>query len=60
MVKNLVQMCNDLKINVIAEMVEEEQQAELLRNLGVGYAQGYLFAKPSPKPEYNNDKATAP
>ena len=56
MVKNLVQMCRDLKIKVIAEMIEEEQQAERMRSLGVHYGQGYLFAKPSAKPEYENKR----
>ena len=52
MVKNLVQMCKDMDIKVIAEFVEEEAQLEVLRNLEVEYGQGYLFGKPAPKPEY--------
>lgn len=52
MVKNLVQMCKDMNIKVIAEFVEEEAQLEVLRNLDVEYGQGYLFGKPAPKPEY--------
>lgn len=54
MVKNLVQMCHDLNIKVIAEMIEEKQQAERMRGLGVHYGQGYLFAKPSARPEYDH------
>ncbi len=52
MVKNLISMCRDLNIQVIAEMVEEEEQLYRLRQLGAEYAQGYLFARPAPKPEY--------
>ena len=51
MVKNLSQMCLDLKINVIAEMIEEELQAEKMVGLGVKYGQGYLFGKAQAKPE---------
>lgn len=62
MVKNLVQMCRDLNINTIAEMIETQEQADRLRGFGVGYGQGYLFAKPQAKPEYENTKRrkTAP
>lgn len=52
MIKNLTQMCKDMNIKVIAEFVEEEAQLEILRNLDVEYGQGYLFGKPTPKPEY--------
>jgi PAS domain S-box-containing protein len=52
MVKNLAQMCKDLKTIVIAEMVESPAQAALLQSLGIEYGQGYLFGKPSGKPEY--------
>ncbi|NCC22139.1 MAG: EAL domain-containing protein [Alphaproteobacteria bacterium] len=52
MVKNLVAMCRDLGIKVVAEMVETEEQVYRLRHIGCHYAQGYLFAKPGPKPEY--------
>lgn len=52
MVKNLVQMCKDLKTSVIVEMIETEEQFALLKSLGVEYGQGYLFGKPTNKPEY--------
>lgn len=52
MVKNLAQMCRDLKIKVIAEFVEEEAQLDMLRSLGVEYVQGYLLGKPALKPDY--------
>lgn len=52
MVKNLVQMCKDMDIKVIAEFVEDAAQLEILRNMDVEYGQGYLFGKPAPKPEY--------
>ncbi|MDB5490219.1 MAG: hypothetical protein JWO78_68, partial [Micavibrio sp.] len=52
MVKNLTQMCKDLKTVVIAEMVESREQATLLQSLGIEFGQGYLFGRPSGKPEY--------
>lgn len=50
MVKNLTQMCADLGVKVIAEFVEDIKQVDVLRELGVGYGQGYLFGKPDPEP----------
>jgi len=50
MLSAMVALCGDLKVGVIAEMVETEQQAGLLRDLGVGFAQGYLYGKPAEEP----------
>jgi EAL domain-containing protein (putative c-di-GMP-specific phosphodiesterase class I) len=33
---------------VIAEWVEDRETAELLREYGVAYGQGYYFGKPAP------------
>ncbi len=52
MVKNLAQMCMDLDIQVIAEFVEELEQIELLKSLGIQYGQGYYFSKPTSQPGY--------
>lgn len=43
-------MCADLEVGVIAEMVETEAQAKLLRELGATHAQGYLYGKPAAAP----------
>ncbi|MDQ1697210.1 MAG: hypothetical protein QOJ03_2563 [Frankiaceae bacterium] len=37
-----------LGIRVVAEGVETADQADLLRNMGVGLAQGYFFGRPAP------------
>jgi hypothetical protein len=37
---------------VISEQIETEQQAEVVRSLGIPYGQGYLFSRPTPKPDY--------
>jgi len=46
LVSALVQMASALNIDAIAEGVETTQQAQMLRVLGCGLAQGYLFARP--------------
>ena len=52
MIKNLVQMCKDLDVGIVAERVENEEEAAALRELGIDYGQGYFFSKPTKKPEY--------
>lgn len=44
--KNIIRLCQDMEINVIAEGVETKEQEEVLRNLGCAWGQGYLFGKP--------------
>lgn len=45
-VKALVGLCLDLDTILIAEGVETVGEAEALRQLGIRYMQGYLFARP--------------
>ncbi|MCZ4271697.1 EAL domain-containing protein [Maritalea porphyrae] len=44
--KSMIDMGKSLNIEVLAEGVETEEQAEILRSLGVDALQGYLYAKP--------------
>lgn len=46
-VKNTVQICNDLGITVIAEGIENKNELNVLRDFGLNLFQGYYFAKPS-------------
>jgi PAS domain S-box-containing protein len=48
MIKNLTQMCHELDVFVVAEMVETEAQAKYLRDIGIDKGQGWLFGKPAP------------
>jgi EAL domain-containing protein (putative c-di-GMP-specific phosphodiesterase class I) len=47
----VVSLGRQLKVSVLAEGVETEEQASILRQLGCDEAQGYLYAKPMPLPE---------
>ncbi len=42
----IVALARALKLPTVAEGVEREEQLSYLRNLGVDYIQGYLFARP--------------
>ncbi|HYM33249.1 MAG TPA: EAL domain-containing protein [Candidatus Cybelea sp.] len=44
--KAMVQLCRDLKVASIGEMVETEETARFIAGLGLQYGQGYLFGKP--------------
>lgn len=45
--KAMAALCNDLGIEVVAEMVEDNASVAFLRQCGVDYGQGYLFGRPS-------------
>jgi len=50
-VKVIVNLAKELNIKTVAEGVENEEQYELLKEIGCDIAQGYLFAKPMPLEE---------
>jgi EAL domain-containing protein (putative c-di-GMP-specific phosphodiesterase class I) len=45
-VRAIVRMCKELETLVIAEGIENAQEASALRELGVRYHQGYWYARP--------------
>ena len=47
--QTILNIARSLKISVVAEGVETELQAVLLRNLGCHIFQGYFFGKPMPE-----------
>ncbi len=46
-VDSVAKMCTALGIRVVAEGVETEGEARALREIGIRYAQGFLFARPA-------------
>jgi diguanylate cyclase (GGDEF)-like protein len=51
-VKTIIDMSKNLNLLTVAEGVEYQEQFEVLKELGVDYFQGYLFAKPLRKEEF--------
>jgi EAL domain-containing protein (putative c-di-GMP-specific phosphodiesterase class I) len=50
LVQHITELCRELKVSTVAEMVETEQTADILRKLGVEFGQGFLYGRPSPEP----------
>ena len=59
-VSHLVELCSSLKLTTIAEFVETEETATILRGLGVDYAQGWLFGKAEAEPRTILQTSSAP
>ncbi len=51
-VSAVIKIAKSMHIETIAEGVEFEGQAEILRNMGCDYVQGYLYGKPMPADEF--------
>ncbi len=50
MIRHLVQLCKELGVSTVAEMVETQAVADVLERAGVDYAQGWLYSQPTPEP----------
>lgn len=50
-VSAVIQIAHDLGRTVVAEGIETEEQAEILKRLGCDFLQGYLFGRPVPAKE---------
>ena len=48
LVQAIVHMARSLRMRVVAEGIEEEAQAQLLREMGCDLGQGYRFSRPLP------------
>jgi EAL domain-containing protein (putative c-di-GMP-specific phosphodiesterase class I) len=54
LVRSLVYMAHDLGLSVVAEGIENEQQGEVIRELGPIKAQGYFYSRPIPPAEFRD------
>jgi EAL domain-containing protein (putative c-di-GMP-specific phosphodiesterase class I)/CheY-like chemotaxis protein len=46
----LISFADEMEMTIVAEGIETPAERDALRELGVPYGQGYLFARPSPLP----------
>lgn len=60
LISHLVDLCTDLKISTVAEMIETEAQSAKLRSMGVTYGQGWLFGKATAEPVLRLPSAGGP
>ncbi|WP_075257732.1 EAL domain-containing protein [Herbaspirillum camelliae] len=58
-VEAIIVMAHRLGMKVIAEGVETMVQAQLLRDAGCEYVQGYLYSRPLPEDDFLNFAASA-
>jgi diguanylate cyclase (GGDEF)-like protein/PAS domain S-box-containing protein len=52
-VSKLIELAHDLGVTVVAEGVEDEEQADILRNLGCDFAQGFVWSPAVPAAEFD-------
>jgi PAS domain S-box-containing protein/diguanylate cyclase (GGDEF)-like protein len=52
LVTTIIELAHSLRMRVVAEGVETEVQADLLRQLHCDWLQGFLLGKPMPSPEF--------
>jgi diguanylate cyclase (GGDEF)-like protein len=57
--RSVIDMARSLRMDVICEGVETEQQLEALVSMGCGLFQGFLFSRPVPVAEFENALASA-
>jgi len=51
-VKGIIALAQSLGLTTIAEGIENEQQKEIVRELGCDIIQGYLISRPVPREEF--------
>lgn len=49
-------LAHHFNLKTVAECVETAEEAELLKNIGVDYLQGYYYAKPLPEPVWSHHR----
>lgn len=56
----MIHICRQLGIDSVAEGVEEREQLQILEDIGCTYAQGYLYNKPIPVPDFERKYLAGP
>jgi EAL domain-containing protein (putative c-di-GMP-specific phosphodiesterase class I) len=56
LLSELNRMIADLGVRTLVEGVEDEGTAELCREIGIDYMQGYLFGRPAPLADYHHSE----
>ena len=51
LVRHLIDLCGSLKLTTIAEMIETEAAATIIKSLGVTHGQGWLYGRAEPEPQ---------
>lgn len=46
LIRNMARLAEDLRVPVICEGIETEEEHQVVRSLGVPFGQGYLFSRP--------------
>ncbi|MBB4658221.1 EAL domain-containing protein [Parvularcula dongshanensis] len=59
-VRTLLDLARNFEMKTVAEWVDNETDAMLLKGLGVDYLQGFLIGKPEAHPEWSADLRQAP
>lgn len=59
MIRHIVQLCNSLGLDTVAEQVETEEVAALLTDCGVRYGQGWYWGKAEAQPLMSVKKSEA-
>lgn len=51
LVKHLIELCSSLNLTTIAEMIETDAAASIIKGLGVTHGQGWLYGRAEPEPQ---------
>lgn len=51
-IRNILNMCRDLKLDVVTEGIETVEQADFIKSCGCPIVQGFLYSKPIPLDEF--------
>jgi EAL domain-containing protein (putative c-di-GMP-specific phosphodiesterase class I) len=57
MIRHLVGLCHELKVDTVAEMVETQAVEDILRRAGVDYGQGWLYGQAAAEPAFPPPRA---